>query len=233
MFSFNPRLIFLRLASVLIAFVSPLAGMRANAQGEAKLRLICVSSLPGENEIVLASPAENGGLREIGAVELRPSKITGWMSAKAGDMHLASRHDGVLKSTCAVQIPEESRRALVVLVADLETKSYKAHVIDPDKLEFVKGSLLIANFSEKTAVVELGSNKQKIEAGQQAVLKPGHEEDVTYRQMVSYLDENGKEVLCHDRHVPGNADSREMLFILTDKNLGLKIATLPIFGSLD
>lgn len=224
---------FLRLAFVCLGFFYPLADLHAADKGKTRLRFICVSSLPGGEETVLASRDENGDWQEFGKVDLRPSGITDWLTAEAGEMHLAVRKDGALESVCSFQFPAGSKRALVALVADTETKSYKAHGINPDKITFEKGSVLVVNFSGKNALVGLGSNEAKIEAGQQAVLKPGMEEDTTYRQMVSYKDDDEKDVLCHDRHVPSNPDSREMLFLMDDKTLVMKVASLPIFGSLD
>lgn len=233
MFHRNPYPPFLRTVSVIICFLFSLAGLQGAAKDEARLKFICVSNLPREKETVLASRSDKGRWRELEAVDLRPSTITDWLPAKAGEMHLAVKEGRDFKSICTFEWPANCRRAIVALVADTEANVYKARVLDLDKIEFAKGSLLIVNFAEQEALVKLGSNERKIGPGQQEVVKPGKEEDATYRQTVSYLDPNGKEVLCHDRHVPGNEDSRELLFILTDKILGLKVANLPIFGSLD
>ncbi len=219
----------MRFAFICLGLFLSLEGLHA----EAKLRFICVSGLPGEKETVLASRNRQGVLEMLAKVDLRPSGITDWMSAAEGEMHLAVRRDGALESVCAFQYPVGAQRALVALAADKETNSYNSHVIDTDKIDFDKGSVLVVNISGKKALVALGSNGRKIEPGQQAVLKPGIEEDITYRQTVSCLDDNDKEVLCHDRHVPDNPDSREMLFMLPDKTLVLKVVSLPIYGSID
>jgi hypothetical protein len=233
MISLNPSRSFLRFTSICIGFLVSLAALHAADKGATKLRFICVSSLPGTEETVLASRDADGDWKEFGKVALRPSIITDWLSAAAGEMHLAVRKDGALESVCSFQYPAGSKRALVALVADTENNSYKAHVIDPAGIKFDKGSVLVVNFSGKNALVALGTNEQKIEPGQHAVIKPGMEEDTTYRQMVSYHDDDDKDVLCHDRHVPDNPESREMLFLMDDKSVVMKVATLPIFGALD
>ena len=219
----------MRIAFICLGILLPLEKLHA----EAKLRFICVSILPGEQETVLASGNPRGGLGKLGKVDLRPSGITDWMPAKAGEMHLAMRRDGALESLCGFQYPADTRRALVALFADTESKSYKTHVIDADGIDFDKGSVLVVNTSGHNALVALGTNERNIEAGKHAVIEPGNEEDATYRQLVSSVDADGEETLCHDRHVPSNPDSREMLFILPDKTLVLKVVTLPFFGSLD
>ncbi|HSP42324.1 MAG TPA: hypothetical protein VLO11_05600 [Luteolibacter sp.] len=219
----------MRFAFICFGLFLSLEGLHA----EAKLRFICVSGLPGEEETVLASRNRQGVLKQLAKVDLRPSGITDWMSAAEGEMHLAVRQDGALESVCEFQYPVGSQRVLVALVADKENNTYKAHVIDANKTGFDKGTVMVVNFSGKDALVTLGTNEKKIESGQDAVLKPGMEKDTTYRQMVSYQDDDEKDVLCHDRHVPENPDSREMLFLMDDETLILKVASLPIFGSID
>jgi hypothetical protein len=221
---------FLMSATILLGC---LTGLQGAGRDKHQLCFVCVSSLPGEQEIVIASRNDKGRWKEYGEVGLRASGITDWFPAAAGELHLAQRENNALKSICSFQFPAGSKRALVVLAADTETNSYKAHVLDPEKIGFDKGSVLVVNLSEKNALVALGTNERQIKPGQQAVIKPGKEEDITYRQMVSYFDDKDKEVLSHDRHVPLNPDVREMLFLLTDKTLGLRVATLPVFGTLD
>lgn len=98
---------------------------------------------------------------------------------------------------------------------------------------FVKGSVLIFNFSSHTGSVVFGSKEEKAEAGQRAVAKPSLEDNWMYRMMVSYLDSDGKNVSCYDRYVSGNSNSRSMLFLLSDVTPGLRVLSLPLFGSFD
>jgi hypothetical protein len=221
---------FLMSATILLGC---LTGLQGAGQDKRQLRFVCVSSLPGQQEIVLASRNDKGRWKEYGEVGLRTSGITDWFPAATGELHLARRENNTLKSICSFQYPAGSKRAHVVLAADIETNSYKARVLDPEKIGFDKGSVLVVNSSGKNALVALGTNERKIEPGQHAVLKPGMEEDITYRQMVSYFDDKDKDVLSHDRHVPLNPDAREILFLMDDKNLVMKVVTLPIFGTLD
>jgi hypothetical protein len=54
-----------------------------------------------------------------------------------------------------------------------------------------------------------------------------------YRMLVAYEDEKRQPVPCYDRYVQGNPDSRDLLFLLPDPTLGIKVFSLPIFGALD
>lgn len=67
--------------------------------------------------------------------------------ATAGELHLALREKETLKSICHFQYPADSPRALVALIANAGKHGCEDHVVDPEKEGFVKGSLLIFNFS--------------------------------------------------------------------------------------
>lgn len=198
-----------------------------------QLRIVCISSLSENQEVILAARDDKGKWQELGTLELRTSLITDWLPAQVGELHLALREEGSLKSICQLPYPADSRRALAVLVADPENEIYTATVIDPKKLGFVKGSVLIFNLSPHTGLISLGPEETKVESGQQAVAKPSLEDSGMYRMMVSYLDDDGKPVSCHDRQTPGNADSQDLLFLVPDKTLGLRVVSLPVFGSLE
>lgn len=198
-----------------------------------QLRIVCVSSLSENQEVILASRDDKGKWKELGTAVLRTSLITDWLPAQVGELHFAVREKGALKSICQFTYPADSRRALAVLVADAEKKNYNARVIDPAKQGFVKGSVLIFNFSPHTGLVSLGPEGKKIEAGQQLVTKPALEDGGTYRMMVSYLDADGKYVSCYDRQATDDANSQDMLFLVPDESIGLRIICLPVFGSLD
>jgi hypothetical protein len=51
--------------------------------------------------------------------------------------------------------------------------------------------------------------------------------------MVAYEDAAKKPVACYDRYIPGNPDSRDMLFLFPDQTPGFKVFSLPMFGELD
>ena len=223
-------------AALFAAFLSPVMGKSPDADGkkqQPQLRFICTSSLTEDQEVVLASQDDKGKWQELGTITLRASLITDWLPAQVGELHLAVREESTLKSICQFTCPTDSRRALVALIADPEKKVYNARLADPEKLEFAKGTVLIFNFSAHTGLVSLGPKEEKVEAGQQRVAKPALEENGMYRMLVSYLDAEGQTVSCYDRQTSGNANSRDMLFLLPDKTLGLRVLGLPIFGALE
>jgi hypothetical protein len=234
-FQLRSFLNFTTLVAALLACAvwQPVHGQSKVRKDKSHLKFICVSSLAENQEVVLASRDDKGKWQELGTITPRASLITDWMPAQTGELHLAVREGDTLTSIGQFTCPADSRRALVALTADPEKKVYDAHVADPAKLEYTKGSVLMFNLSPNTAVVSLGPKEEKIEAGQQRVAKPGVEENGMYRMMVSYLDADGKAVPCYDRQASSNPNSRDMLFLLPDKTIGLNVLSLPIFGSLD
>ena len=222
-------------AILAIAFLSPAIAKSpaAGKKNQHQLRLVCVSSLAGNQEVVLASRNAKGKWKELATTSLRNSLITDWLPAEDGELHLAVQEEGSLKSICQFTLPADSRRAFAVLIADPEQNSYEAQVVDPKKSEFAEGSVLICNFSEHPGLVFLGPTEERVEAGQQKSVKPTLEDNGTYRMMVSYIDADEKTVEAYDRQATGDPKSREMLFLLPDKTLGLRVIGLPFFGSID
>lgn len=218
--------------------LSPVMGQSRDAGAKGKksklqLRFVCLSSLEPEQEVVLASRDAAGKWLEHGTVQLRSPLITDWLPAATGELHVALREDQTLKSIGQFQFPADARRALVVLNTNAEKNAYEATAIDPEKAGFIKGSVLIFNFSPHVGSVFLGPDELKVEVGQQVVAKPVVEENGMYRLMVSYLDAGGKTVSCYDRFVSGNAQARYLLFLLPDKRLGLRVSSLPLFGEFE
>jgi len=238
MFHYFPSRPLLKFAVLFSGLIMPAVGQEsAEAPKERKaqpqLRFVCLSSLAEKHEVVLASKDEKGDWLELGTVGLRPSFITDWLPAMAGELHLALREEGNLKSICRFRYPKTARRALVVLIADPQKKVYLANVVDPKKMGFTKGSVLISNFSTQPGLVILGTKKLTVSSGQRQVAKPGLESNGMYRMMVAYLDAEKKPVPCYDRYIPGNPDSRDMLFLFPDPTLGLKVFSLPLFGEFE
>jgi hypothetical protein len=234
MFHHPLRSPFLKIPAVLLVLFTFAAAKPAPSEkkgSKPELRIVCVSSLSENQEVVLASRDDKGKWQELGTAALRTSLITDWLPAQVGELHLAVREQGTLKSICRFAYPADSRRALAVLIADAEKNIYTATVIDPKKLGFVKGSVLIFNFSPHTGLVSLGPAEKKVEAGQQLVAKSTMEDGGMYRMMVAYLDADGKSVSCYDRQTRGDADSQNLLFLVPDKTLGLRVISLPVFGS--
>ena len=231
--------LFLKVPALLLGMLTISAGQThpvrsEKAAGETKqLRIVCVSSLGPDQEVILASRDGKGNWEERGKFDLRSSLITEWLPARAGELHLAVREMGTLKSICQFTYPADSRRALAVLGADTEKKTYNVTVVDPDKLGFVKGSVLIFNCNTHAGLVSLGSGETKVEAGNQLVAKPTLADNGTYHLTVSYLDSDEKPVACYDRQASSEANSRDMLFLMPDKALGMRVLSLPLFEALD
>jgi hypothetical protein len=228
---------FLKFLILFFGLLLPALGQEPAAtpnEQEAKpqLRFICVSSLADEQEVVLASKDDKGEWLELAKVKLRSSFITEGLPAKSGELHLALREAGTLRSIGKFNLGT-ARRALVLLIADPPKKSYMASVIDPAKLAFTKGSVLVINFSSLPGMVLLGSKKLAVNPGQREVAKPTLESNGMYRMLVAFLDPNKKTVPCYDRYIPGNSDSRDLLLLLPDPTLGLKVFSLPVFGEVE
>ncbi len=54
-----------------------------------------------------------------------------------------------------------------------------------------------------------------------------------YRMLAGYKDAEEEWVVCYDRYVSSNPESREFLFLLPDEILGLRVLSLPEFGDID
>jgi len=238
MYHWSPSRSFLTFTTLLVAFLAPAMGQTSGSKANGKkstpqLRFICVTSLAEDQEVVLALSDDNGALVELGTTALRTSLVTDWLPATAGDLHLALREEKTLKSICHFQYPADTRRALVVLIANAEKNGYDSTVVDPEKAEFVKGSVMVFNFSPHTGMLLLDTKEEKVEPGQQRIIKPTPAENGMYRMMASYLDADGKTVSCYDRQVSDNQNSRKFIFLLPDKTMGLRLLSLPIFGDLE
>ena len=207
---------------------SPDAGKSKN-----RIRIVCVSAVNEEQEVILAVRDAGEKWRELGTAKLRSSLVTDWLPAAEGELHLTVREGETLKSIGHFTCPADSSRSLVVLIADPQTKAYNTHWVDPAKSKFVKGTFLVFNFSPQTASVFLGPNEEKIEAGQQALVKPTLEENGMFRMQVTRPGENGKTEACYDRYISGRQDSREMLFLLPDEKIGIKVMSMSLFSDLD
>jgi hypothetical protein len=231
-------LIYLRLL-LLIATLCPIAyGQDAVPAADQKkkqphIRFICISALSENQELVLAARDEEGEWQEFGPVTLRSSFITEWFPAKTGELHLTMREGETLKSLGQFNFPSDCRRAIAVIIPNEEKKNYNALIVDPEKIDLAKGSVLAINFSKQPGIVLLGTNKVTLASGQRIVAKPTLEENGMYRLMVAHQDAEGKAIPCYDRYLPGNPDARDLLFLLPDPTNGLKVFNLPMFGEFD
>jgi hypothetical protein len=229
----SPKLPALLLGLLAFAAAHPVHAEEPENNSEPKLMIVCLTSLSEDQEVVLASRDENGKWLEHSSLKLRSSLISGFLPADRGELHLALRGARGLESICEFTYPEGAGRALAALVADPENKSYTAHLADPQKLGFGKGSVLIFNLSPDNALVSLGSSENKVEAGQQRVAKAVAEGNGMYRLMISHTDGEGQDVISYDRQTSAAPNSREMLFLLPDETLGIRVLSLPLFGSID
>lgn len=222
-----------RLFSILALIAALLAPLMAKADEKNQLRIVCASILTEKQELILAARDDKGEWKELSTFIPTMLQLTDWLPAQTGELHLTIREEGTLKSIGQLTYPEDAKRALAVLHADLKQKTYTSRVIDPEKSHFDKGTILAINFSEKTATISLGAGEEKIEANQHAILKPTLEEKSMYRLLISYPDAEGNAMPYYDRQVSANATSRDLLILLPDAELTLKVLSLPLFGALD
>ncbi|HSP42325.1 MAG TPA: hypothetical protein VLO11_05605 [Luteolibacter sp.] len=228
-----------RFLILILALTVSVMGQEGEQETEKKkrdhtqLRLICVSSLKPDQEVILSTRDDKGEWLELGKTGLRSSFISDWLPAKPGQLHLALPGGDEPVSICRFNYPAGARRVLVVLIADPVKNIYRAGVFDPEKMNFAKGSVLAINFSPRSGMVVLGGKKILLKSGAQSVVKPSLEANGMYRMLVAYEDEARKPVPCFDRYVQGNPDSRDLLFLLPDHTLGINVFSLPIVGSFD
>ncbi len=220
---------------VLIGSAMALFGTQFAHADESKpmLRIICASGLSEEHKIVIASKPEDGKWKAIAKAELRSAMVSEWLPAQAGELHLAEKKDGKMKSIGHFTYPVGARRALVTLTANKENGTYTIHTFDPAKESYVKGTSLILNLSPQAATVNLGTDKLALDAGKHLAAKPATDENGGYRLMVSYLGADGTEQLCYDRQAITNPNARNILFLLPDETVGLQVLSISEFGPFD
>jgi hypothetical protein len=194
------------------------------------VRLICVTTLAEDQSIVLATKDKEDKWVELGKTDIRASFVTDPVPVRPGPVHLTIREGGTLKSIGQFQYPAGAKLALVIMMADQEKQIYKTNVTNPEEIRFRKGSILILNFSQQTAVVMLGSKKVTVNGGQKQVAEPALDETGMYRKLVAYIDADKKPVPCYDRFISGSPDSRDMLFLFPDATNGLRVFSLPVVG---
>lgn len=195
-----------------------------------KVRLICVASHSEDQEIVLATKSEEGEWTELAEAKLKSPLITAWLPARPGRMRIAVREAEGLAEIGAFNYPAAAKRAVVVVFPHTEKGKYRAEVFDPAKLGFVKGTTLVINYSRLQGAIALGSQKATVKPGESQVLKARPDANGMFRMLAAYEDEKKKPVVCYDRYIPVNEDSRDILFLLPDPTLGLRVFSLSEFG---
>lgn len=198
--------------------------------GKPLLRIVCVTSLEDNQEIVIASRDDKENWHEHGEATLRSSFISDWLPARGGELHLALRGGAGLRSICRFTYPSAARRAIAVLLPDPAKRTYSADVIDPVQMKFTKGLTLLVNYSPLPGAVVLGGFKTKIKPGERMLVRPRPEENGMYRMMAAYTNAEKELVPCFDRYVSSNRETRDIVFLLPDPTLGLKVFSLSEFG---
>lgn len=226
----HPRRWFPALMLVSVITFAQAAEEPADDKAGPKLRMICVSSLEENQELVLASKDTEGKWSEYAEVKLRSSFISDWLPAATGTLHLATRSAEGLVSKCTFKYPEGARRAILVLLPDVAKQRYQGDVIDPAKLTFAKGSTLLVNYSSTPGVAMLGTHRGSAKPGERVVMKPKPGDDGMYRMLVAYQDAKGELVPCYDRYIPHNEKSRDFLLLFPDPVAGLRVFSLAEFG---
>jgi hypothetical protein len=193
------------------------------------LRILCVSSLSENEEVLVASKTEDGKWIEYGAVTLRSSFITPWVKGAAGELHLVRRSGENLAPVCTFRIAEGAKHSVVVLLP-VSKKAYRANVINPEKLGFRKGMALVTNYSKVPALVMLGKRKLEVLPGKQIAGRAIAGDDGMYRMVVGYEDEQKKLIPCYDRYIALNPEARDFLLLFPDSTTGLKVFSLSEFG---
>ena len=197
---------------------------------QALVRLVCVSSLAENQKVVLATKDGKGEWKELFETELKSPFISGWLPAKAERLFLTVREPEGLKEIAAFNYPAGTRRAVVVLLPVPEKGRYLTQVFDPAGLGFVKGTTLVINYSNLNGAVGLGSLKSILKPGENKVLKAIPESNGMSRMPAAYETAEKKTVVCYDRYVPFNEHSRDILFLFSDKKLGIRVFSLAEFG---
>lgn len=218
---------------IAVVMVQLVHGESDQKEKEPQLRFICVSSLNEGQEIVVASRDEEGSWQEYANFKARPSFITGWLPADTGELHLAVRDSGDLLSIGRFTYPSATKRALAVLISDPSKMTYNVDVFDPGKLKFIKGSTLLINYSSLPGAIVLGEFKGRVKPGERMTIKPKPEANGMYRMMAAYYDTRKELIPCYDRYVSTNKEARDIIFLLPDPTLGLKVFSLSEFGPFD
>jgi hypothetical protein len=127
-------------------------------------------------------------------------------------------------------IPQGLKRAILVMLPDLEKQIYRIQVIDPEKAGFKRGQAMIINYAKLQAAVQLGKEAFIVAPGSQAVHPISPNEDGMYRLLVGHMDKDKKIVPCFDRFVSSNPDTRKLIFLFPDPEIGMRPISFSEFG---
>ncbi len=195
------------------------------------VRIVCVQSLNGKDEaITLAQKTEDGKWTESGDLTLSSSIITDWIRVPVGLNHIIRKNGAELNSIASFTISPTMKGAILILLPDVENKGYRVQTIDPAKLEFRKGKALIVNYARIPALVNMGKQTNTLAPGQQLVETITVDGDGMHPMLIGHLDQDKKTVLCYDRRVSSNPNTRTFILLFPDPDTGLRVMTLSEFG---
>lgn len=195
------------------------------------VRIVCVQSLNGKDEpITLAKKTEDGKWIESGDLTLSSTLITEWIRVPVGLNHIARKNGAELTSIGSFEISPTMKGAVLILLPDVEKKVYRVQLIDPAKLEFRKGKALVVNYSKIPALVKMGKQTNTVAPGQQVVETITADADGMYPMVIGQLDKDKKIVICYDRRVSANPNTRTFILLFPDPDTGLRAMTLSEFG---
>ena len=197
------------------------------------IRLIFLSCPKDTGELKLVSKNED----ETWVVhhELKPRSpfISDWIEVPAGSLFLAEQHNEKTSSVGVITLRPGIPRAIALLKPSGKGRTYTVEILDPSKLDFKQGTTLVANFSQRTTGVTLGTNKLSLKPGECKVMEPAAESNGMYRAMVGYIDDEGRQLLTYDRYVKRSDQGRQFLLLMPDELQGLRVFPLVDFGSFD
>jgi hypothetical protein len=230
----TPTVATFRRIAILALIIWITAGLtQSYGASEQKLRFILLSGLEEIKDATIIEPDGQGKWLEHGTVDLQANRLTEWLSARAGELNLAVKKEGEMETICQFTIPEDSGPVLVALVGKPGERTCAAHLVDFKKAKLDKGSLLIINLSERTGIVTQSKTEEKVEPGQQALVTSVLDANGMNHMQVSQMDEAGNIKPCFDRFVSVDPNSRRIMFLLTDSNIGIRVTLSSIRGELE
>jgi len=205
------------------------------------VRFLCVQSLTAVKEkgkeedekMTLARMSEDGKWTEVGEISLRSPFITSWIGLKEGLTHIVRKEGEKMVSLGSFTVAPKMKNAIIIMLPDFEKKSYKLQLVDPTKLEFRKGKALIVNYSRIPALVNMGKETKTVAPGQQLVETITADVDGMYPMLIGHLDKDKKMVLCYDRRVSSNPNTRTFILLFPDPDNGLRAMSLSEFDPLE
>ena len=197
----------------------------------AMVRIVCVQTLNGKDEaITLAKKTEDGKWIESADLTLSSSLITEWIRVPVGLNHIVRKNGSELASIGSFTISPTMKGAILILLPDVAKNEYRVQLVDPTKLEFRKGKALIVNYSKIPALVKMGKQTNTVAPGQQVVETITADADGMYPMLIGHLDKDKKTILCYDRRISSNPNTRTFLLLFPDPDTGLRAMTLSEFG---